>query len=57
MTYYRRPFVGLQGYVGHMMTVSGWVAAMLTVLHSPVHAPIHLTARQALLLLELFMFK
>lgn len=40
-----------------MMMGSGWVAAMLTVLCSLMHALIHLNVRQVLLLLELFMLK
>lgn len=57
VTYHESPFAGLQGCVGRTTRVSGWAAAMLTVLHSPVSALIHLSVRQVLCPLELFPFK
>lgn len=52
-----RGLLYLQSCVGHTVMVSGRVSVMLTVLHSPVCVLIHLSVRQALLLLELFPFK
>lgn len=39
------------------MTVLGWAAVVLTVLHTPGHALVHLSTRQVLLLLELFKYQ